>query len=235
MVKSDSVITVNTSSIIESDSLPREAVRGDGLVSVAHSEIRRMIVSGDLAPGDRVTVRPLVSLLGLSPTPIRTALAALERQGLLESRDHRGFFVPQFSLGDLLEIYELREALEVIACRRTVQSPLCMQIVADMESLLEQQRELVEAGDVAGYADLDVKFHQLLWVGSGNKRLAGVSENLFGQMRIGNKISTQMPGRPEASLNEHEAIVTALRSGTPAPPSEQYALTFVLPPKQSRS
>lgn len=188
-------------------------MRGDGLVSVAHTQIRKMIISGELSPGDRVTVRPLVSLLGLSPTPIRTALAALERQGLLESRDHRGFFVPQFSAEDLLEIYELREALEVLACRRTVQSPSRLEIVEGMNQLLEEQRALVAQRDLVGYADLDVRFHQLLWVGSGNKRLVGVSENLFGQMRIGNKISTRMPGRPEASLREHEAIVNALRSG----------------------
>lgn len=200
-------------SVVEPVGLEREAVRGDGLVSVAHAQIRRLIISGELSPGDRVTVRPLVDLLGLSPTPIRTALAALERQGLLESRDHRGFFVPQFSAADLLEIYELREALEVIACRRTVQSPARLDIIEDMDVLLEQQRALVAAGDLVGYADLDVKFHQLLWVGSGNKRLVGVADNLFGQMRIGNNISTQVPGRPEASLNEHEAIMNALRSG----------------------
>lgn len=201
------------SSVVESTSLEREAVRGAGLVSVAHAQIRKLILSGELAPGDRVTVRPLVARLDLSPTPIRTALAALERQGLLESREHRGFFVPQFSADDLMEIYELREALEVIACRRTVQSPSRLRVAAEMEELLEQQRTLVADGDLAGYADLDVRFHQLLWVGSGNKRLVGVADNLFGQMRIGNNISTRMPGRPEASLHEHEAIVEALRSG----------------------
>ena len=195
-VKGDSLNRVNMTSVVESSSLQREAVRGDGLVSVAHTQIRKLIVSGELAPGDRVTVRPLVALLGLSPTPIRTALAALERQGLLESRDHRGFFVPQFSADDLLEIYELREALEVIACRRTVQSPWRLEIVEEMNDLLEQQRAFVAEGDLSGYADLDVRFHQLLWVGSGNKRLVGVSENLFGQMRIGNNISTRVPGRP---------------------------------------
>ncbi|RNE48931.1 GntR family transcriptional regulator [Corynebacterium alimapuense] len=198
---------------VQTKGLAREAVRGDGLVNVAHSQIRKLIISGELSPGDRVTVRPLVSLLGLSPTPIRTALALLERQGLLESLDHRGFFVPQFSAEDMREIYELREALEILACRRTVQSGSRLDIADDMAELIEQQRELVESGDLVGYADLDVRFHQQLWIGSGNKRLFGVSENLFGQMRIGNKISSQMPGRPETSLKEHEAIVAALRSG----------------------
>ncbi|KRE81435.1 hypothetical protein ASG86_12970 [Arthrobacter sp. Soil764] len=192
-----------------------DAVRGDGLVRVAHTEIRKLILSGDLLPGDRVTVRPLVERLGLSATPIRTALAALERQGLLESRDHRGFFVPLLSLDDLMEIYELREALEVIASRRAAQSPSRLELANEMEQLLEQQRAVVAAGDVSGYLELDIRFHQLMWLASGNKRLVGVADNLFGQMRIGNNISARVPGRPEASLLEHEEIVEALRAGDP--------------------
>ncbi|MGY2747582.1 GntR family transcriptional regulator [Arthrobacter sp. UYCu723] len=196
-------------------SMDVDAVRGDGLVSVAHTEIRKLILSGDLLPGDRVTVRPLIERLGLSATPIRTALATLERQGLLESHDHRGFFVPLLSVDDLMEIYELREALEVIASRRAAQSSSRLELADDMDQLLEEQRAAVAAGDLSGYVELDVRFHQLMWLGSGNKRLVGVADNLFGQMRIGNNISARVPGRPEASLSEHEAIVDALRAGDP--------------------
>lgn len=189
------------------------AVRGDGLVSYAHSKIRQLILSGALLPGDRVTVRPLVEQLDLSPTPIRTALSALERQGMLEARDHRGFFVPKLSADDFVEIYELREALEGIASRRTAQSPRRGELADRMDALLEEQKAAVADGDLVSYGELDVRFHQLMWLGSGNSRLAGVADNLFGQMRIGNNISARVPGRPEASLREHAIIVEALRSG----------------------
>lgn len=212
-VKSGSLNTVNVTDLRNPDIPGRVAVRGDGLVSYAHSEIRQLILSGALPPGDRVTVRPLVEQLGLSPTPIRTALSALERQGMLEARDHRGFFVPQLSVDDFVEIYELREALEGIASRRAAQSPQRGELADKMDVLLEEQRVAVADGDLVGYGELDVRFHQLMWLGSGNRRLAGVADNLFGQMRIGNNISARVPGRPEASLREHAAIVEAVRSG----------------------
>ncbi|WP_372697709.1 GntR family transcriptional regulator [Arthrobacter sp. JSM 101049] len=132
---------------------------------------------------------------------------------MLEARDHRGFFVPQLSLEDFMEIYELREALEGIASRRAAQSARRTELADQMDALLEEQRAAVAEGDLAAYGELDVQFHQLIWSESGNRRLAGVADNLFGQMRIGNNISAQAPGRPEASLREHAAIVAAVRDG----------------------
>lgn len=188
-------------------------VRGDSYVSIAYSQIRRMIISGELTPGTRVTVRPLVDRLTLSPTPIRTALAALQRQGLLEIQEHRGYFVPQLSRTDMLEIYELREAVDSIASRRAARSPQRMDLVTSLVDLLREQQRCVADGDIDAYAELDVAFHQSIWHGSGNRRLVSVSDNLLGQVRTGNNISARAPGRLEASLVEHAAIVDALREG----------------------
>jgi DNA-binding transcriptional MocR family regulator len=64
------------------------------LAEEAYEAIRGMILDGRLVPGSRVTVRPIASALDLSPTPIKAALVRLEREGVLESRLNRGFFVP---------------------------------------------------------------------------------------------------------------------------------------------
>ena len=61
-----------------------------------------------------------------------------------------------------------------------------------------------------------MRFHKSIWVGSGNRRLVAVSENLLGQVRIGNNISARNPGRPEKSLEEHAVIIDALRKGDAA-------------------
>ena len=58
-----------------------------------------------------------------------------------------------------------------------------------------------------------MRFHRAIWDSSGNSRLTNISENLVGQLRIGNNISTRAPGRPEASLQEHRAIIDAIRAG----------------------
>lgn len=182
-------------------------------VSIAYTEIRSLILSGELSPGSRVTVRPLVDRLSLSPTPIRTALATLERQGMLEIHEHRGYFVPTLGRDDMLEIYELREAVDGIASRRAARSSTRPELVTALSRLLDRQRRCVRAGDIDGYAELDMRFHQTIWDASGNRRLAAICENLVGQLRIGNNISTRAPGRPEASLDEHRAIIDAIDAG----------------------
>lgn len=188
-------------------------MRGDSLVSVAYAQIRERILSGRLAPGERVTVRPLSDELDLSPTPIRTALTALERQGLLEARDHRGFFVPELGAEDFEEIYELREVLEGVASRHAALSESRIELGAKLRNLLAAQKTAIQDQAIDRYGDLDVDFHREIWHASGRSRLASVADNLFGQMRVGNNISAHVPGRPEVSLNEHVEIIEAIESG----------------------
>lgn len=190
-------------------------VRGSSYVSIAYDEIRRLILAGELAPGVRVTVRPLVDRLDLSPTPIRAALATLERQGMLEIREHRGYFVPTLGRDDMLEIYELRGAIDSIAARQVSQSSDRDVLVGRLTELLDQQRGCVDDGEIDAYADLDQDFHRAIWDASGNRRLASICENLVGQLRIGNNISARVPGRPAASLSEHRAIIDGIVAGDP--------------------
>lgn len=194
---------------VDEEAIP---VRGRSYVSIAYSQIRRLILSGELAPGQRVTVRPLADQLRLSPTPIRAALAALQRQGLLDVQEHRGYFVPTLGREDMLELYELREALDSIASRRAAHSESRAELVAKLEGLLLQQQRCVADGDIDAYGELDVIFHESIWHGSGNRRLVSVSDNLLGQVRIGNNVSARAPGRPEEALREHAAIIEALRN-----------------------
>lgn len=191
-------------------------VRGSSYVAVAYSRIRHLIFSGELPLGSRVTVRPLADQLQLSPTPIRAALAALERQGLLEVREHRGYFVPTLSRDDMLDIYEIRQEVESLASKRVAGSGARDDIVSTLEDLVEQQRVCVESGDIEGYGDLDVAFHKTIWLASGNGRLVTVLETLVGQVRIGNNITARAPGRATSSLVEHAEIIDAIRRGDAA-------------------
>ncbi|MFF3752417.1 GntR family transcriptional regulator [Streptomyces sp. NPDC002018] len=185
------------------------------LLNAAYDHLRAAILEGSLTPGSRVTVRPLTEQLGLSPTPIKAALAALEREGFLIAVPHRGYFVPEFTTDDLLELYELREALDGIAARRTAGAPNHDQIAAQLDRLLEKQRKAIEANNLHSYGELDLAFHRLIWEGSGSRRLIPIAENLIAQVRLGNRLSARAPGRLPVAIEEHEAILEAIRKGDP--------------------
>ncbi|MGW2839476.1 GntR family transcriptional regulator [Streptomyces sp. NPDC001493] len=186
------------------------------LLNAAYDHLRAAILDGSLTPGSRVTVRPLTEQLGLSPTPIKAALAALEREGFLVAVPHRGYFVPEASTDDLLELYELREAVDGIAARRAASSHDHELVASELDRLLAEQREAVDAEDLQEYGELDLAFHRLIWEGSGSRRLIPIAENLVAQVRLGNRLSAQAPGRLPVALDEHRAIVEAIRKGDPA-------------------
>ncbi|GIH15734.1 GntR family transcriptional regulator [Rugosimonospora africana] len=185
------------------------------LLAAAYDSLRAAVLDGSLAPGSRVTVRPLAEQLGLSPTPIKTALAALEREGFLVAVPHRGYFVPEVSTDDLLELYELREAVDGIAARRAASAADHTRIADQLARLVTRQRRAVAADNLRSYGDLDLAFHRLIWEASGSRRLMPIAENLVGQVRLGNRFSAQAPGRLPVALDEHEAILTAIREGDP--------------------
>lgn len=191
-------------------SLPRST-----LSSMAYGELRQAILSGRLAPGAHVSVRPLCEEFGLSATPVKAALTALEREGFLVLHPHRGFFVPEVDQEDMRELYELREVLDGIAARRAAALASRDELVARLTELVVAQTAEVAAHNLSGYSDLDVLFHQEILVAAGNGRLQHVAENMIGQLRLGRATSARVPGRPTAALAEHGEILAAIAAGQP--------------------
>lgn len=190
---------------IQRTSLSREAYRA----------LRSAILNRELVPGSKVSVRPLSEALGLSPTPIKEALLALEREGFLTAITNRGYYVPTFGAIDVPEIYELREALESLSARLAVRrgDPA---LPAKLNALLKEQRSCARHEDFEHYGDLDLEFHRTLWEASGNRRLVQAAETLAGQLRLLISTSAIVPGRLNASLAEHGEIVECIKEGKEA-------------------
>lgn len=189
------------------------AIRRATYVKDAYAVIRSALIEGRLSPGHKVAVRPLTEELGLSPTPIKGALAALETEGFLVAIPHRGYFVPDVSIADMNEIYELREVLDGIAARRSAAGHDHTQLAAKLSELLDGQHDRVASGDIAGYSELDMTFHKAILTASGNVRLARAADNLLGELRLGRLASTQVPGQVTDSLAGHGDIIAAIAAG----------------------
>lgn len=181
------------------------------LADAAYADIRARILDGRIAPGERVTVRPVADRLGLSATPIKAALVRLEREGLIASQLHRGFFVPDLGDADAAEIYQLREALDGMAAGLAAAGPRASDAATSLARLCDAQEALLSADDIDGYRRRDIDFHRALWRASGNSRILRAGEPMLDQMLLGNALSARQPGRGSESLQEHRAIVDAIR------------------------
>jgi DNA-binding GntR family transcriptional regulator len=179
-----------------------------------YEELKSAIVDLRLAPGDPLREATLADQLGVSKTPIREALTRLEQEGLVETTSFKGAVVTGYSRQDLLEIYELRELLENAAARTAAES----MAGADrdrLDRICRESRKLKKNHDAAGLAALISAFDDVLFEQVRNSRIRALIENLRAHLtRIGH-LTAEIPGRIEASVDEHEKIVQAIAARDP--------------------
>jgi DNA-binding GntR family transcriptional regulator len=186
-----------------------------------YEELKGAIVDLRLAPGEPLREATLAERLGVSKTPIREALTRLEQEGLVETTSFKGAVVTRYSRQDLLEIYELRELLENAAVRAAAES-MTEPDRARLDRIARESRRLQRGQeDRAGLAALISEFDVVLFDQVRNQRIQALIENLRAHLsRIG-QLTAEIPGRIDASVNEHEKIVEAIAARDPVL-AEQY-------------
>ena len=179
-----------------------------------YEELKGAIVDLRLAPGKPLREATLAEQLGVSKTPIRQALTMLEQEGLVETTSFKGAVVGGYSRQDLLEIYELRELLENLAARAAAES-MSDEDRARLDRISRESRMLKSGNDPARLAALVSDFDDVLFDQVHNSRIRALIENLRAHLtRIGH-LTEGIPGRVEASVDEHEKIVQAISARDP--------------------
>lgn len=175
------------------------------------------IERGELAPGTRIREAALARELNISRGPLREALRRLEGRKLLQYTPNLGMRVATLSLKDIVEIFQMREALEGMACRLATENMTDAEI-DELAELLKLHRGNKELRQGAAYyqraGDLDI--HYRIAVGSRNERLVELlCKDLYHYVRVHRYRSSEAPGRAGRALAEHEAIIKAMRARDP--------------------
>lgn len=180
-----------------------------------YEEIKAAIVDLRLAPGSPLREAALADQLGVSKTPIREAITRLEQEGLVETMSFKGAVVTGYSRQDLIEIYELRELLETAAVRVAAES-MDDESRARLERISEESQKLkLKKGNAPRLAVLISQFDDVLFDQVQNSRIRAVVENLRAHLtRIGH-LTEGIPGRIDASVDQHEKIVGAIAARDP--------------------
>lgn len=182
------------------------------LADLAYQRISEAMLSGMLEPGSRLVMDQLAEQLDISRTPVRDALARLEREGMVEPNGRRGFMVRTLSLADTLNIYEAREAIEGFAARR----------VAELEGpAIDKVRTAVHAtadidmSDARATYEANMTIHRVVVEASGNPALVDMFDMLWHRARsfvaFANYMARDSSG--ETVEDAHLGLVYALEDG----------------------
>jgi len=177
-------------------------------------QIRTAIVKGEMPPGTKINEPQLSKQYGISRGPLREAIRRLEGCKLVDIKPNIGAKVVSLNTEQVIEIYEIRESLEGLACRLAATRA----DAADCDNLREllanhEQQIQSENGRIYYQKEGDLDFHYLIVQLSGNTRLFNIlCGELYHLLRLFRCQTSSAPSRPERAFKEHHSIVDAIES-----------------------
>jgi DNA-binding GntR family transcriptional regulator len=185
--------------------------RTDSLERYAYLELRDMIIHGELKPGEQLLQEELAARLGVSRTPLRHAIAALERNNFVEITPRGEAFVLAFGPEALASLFEIRAVLEGLTCR-LIAPKIEPKHTAYLRSLLESAMSEITGSDWSAYREADIEFHTYL----ANLCDDNMLMKLLDSVQIMSlSLAQGLLRPPQETLPEHYRILEALERQDP--------------------
>ncbi|MGR2741075.1 GntR family transcriptional regulator [Billgrantia sp. Q4P2] len=178
-------------------------------------QLQDAIVRGELAPGSKITEPGLSKTYGISRGPLREAMRRLEAHRLIERVPHVGARVIKLSMKELLELFDVREALESMAARLAAENMTRDEIdgLREVLSVHERQADL-KSGEAYYQREGDLDFHYRIVQGSHNRMLMTMlCDDLYYLVRLYRTQFSASGTRPQRAFVEHHRIVDAIEAG----------------------
>ena len=195
----------------KSQAIPDSVGQYERASDTALRQLRKMIITLELAPGEAITEESLGVRLKCSRTPIREALQQLVREHLVVATPRRGVTVADLSLTDFFAMLEATEGIDAVLVRLAAER-LTDEQIAELDELLRLSAEADASGDFEEVVELDFQFHNILASGSKNHFLIEFHETLH---RLATRfvfLGFKRAGTASGAIEDHRAIVEALRA-----------------------
>ncbi|WP_460796698.1 GntR family transcriptional regulator [Microbacterium sp. GXF0217] len=203
-----------------------------GLRDHVYERILQLLLSGEAAPGARLSIDTIARQLNVSPTPVREAMVQLERTGLVTREALKGYRVaPPLGRAQLQELFDARIMLESRAAR--LATPASGEMLDELRVAEESHRRIGERVITAlraattdvelttAYFAADAAFHRVVFQHCGNRYLTEMSESLGAQLHRMRQSAEHGVTDVREAIAEHEAIVDAFASDDADAPEEQ--------------
>ncbi len=159
----------------------------------------------------RLDERQLASDLGISRTPVREAMAQLEREGFVRSVPRRGVYVVRKTKREVVELITAWAALESMAARLITQAAPAEEI-ATLRAMFAKFENGTLHAKLDEYSEVNIEFHQAIIRMSRNQVLVDLAENLFTHMRMIRRKTIGEQDRAARSIRDHLNIIEALEA-----------------------
>ncbi|MEY2781878.1 MAG: hypothetical protein RL307_1582 [Pseudomonadota bacterium] len=181
------------------------------LVDQVREALLEEVVSGRIKPGERIIQEQIAQALGVSRQPVQQAMLLLRNQGLLNDAPGRGLIVAKLDPEHVRHIYEIRAAIEALACAKAAQR-ITESDFERGDELILAGRQAVLSGAVAQMIAADIRFHEFIYELSGNPLIASTmathmsyTQRVMGEVLIKDQ-------QPRDIWDQHEQIWQAIRS-----------------------
>ena len=177
-----------------------------------YNELREALLCGEFKKGESLTEHMLTQKLGVSRTPVRSALQRLAEDGLVSLIPNRGAVVIGIAKEDIVDIYRIRMRLEGLASAMAAEK-----ITEEGKQQLSENAALfefyVQRRDTEHIEELDTVFHRMIYEASGSRTLARILSELHCNTKAYRIQSLCVPGRLSKTLDEHLEILNAIQNG----------------------
>ncbi|WP_341906642.1 FCD domain-containing protein [Polaromonas sp. YR568] len=190
--------------------------RSDRSLTLQLSErIKEMIYAGEVKPGERLNEVALAARMNVSRGPVREAIRILTGFGLVTPVLNRGVYVRELTVGEMVEISELRAVVFGFIAGMAAEQRSSKD-VERLRSLIEQMDVAVEEAEGDGYYRLNLEFHAAVVALCGSKRAAGVYSGFVKELHLFRRQNFDNTGNMRKSQSEHRRIYEAIAAGSKA-------------------
>lgn len=192
---------------------PRHDSSAVSLKEQAYLRLRDLVLSGEMAEIPFLSERKLAQRLGMSNTPVRSAVERLEQEGILTIGPQKGIAVRELTDREIRDHYEIREAVEVLVVRKLA-GRLTTDQLSELRANVDAMEARLEAGEMHEFITLDGDYHLLLAACAGNADVEQLLLRLRNRIfRVITRVIQHVPHRLRPSVDEHRRIIDLLERG----------------------
>jgi DNA-binding GntR family transcriptional regulator len=190
--------------------------QGTGLSTseAIYATLRKAIVEGALPAGERLGENQLAAVFRRSRTPIREAILRLESERLVEHLPRKGLVVASISREEILQIYAVRVELDALSARLAAEGIPATEL-DHLVWLNDRVRHSAEQKDYDNVLNLSLEFHEAVCRAGRNALLLHFMQQIHDRVRRFQKTTLSYPGRSHEAVEEHDALLDAIRRRDP--------------------